>query len=95
MPRAHSAEDAWQLVSLDPERAIAAVPKLAPAGSPEADKALEALHLTMEARGAPPEEGQRRLAQVEQLLGPEGEQDQSHGRPQWMTPRNKAQSRAV
>jgi hypothetical protein len=59
-----------QLVAFDPERAIAALPKLAPTGSPEAAKALEALHLMIAARGAPPEEGQRRLAQVEQLLGP-------------------------
>ncbi|MDI9849679.1 DUF3141 domain-containing protein [Rhodoblastus sp. 17X3] len=59
-----------QLVALDPERAIAALPKLAPAGSPEAVKALDALQLMPDARGAPPEEGQRRLAQVEQLLGP-------------------------
>ena len=58
-----------QLVALDPERAIAALPKLAPAGSPEAAKALEALHLMMGARGALPEEGRRRLAQVEQMLG--------------------------
>jgi hypothetical protein len=58
-----------QLVALDPERAIAALPKLAPTGSPEAAKALDALHLMMDARGAPLEEGGRRLAQVEQLLG--------------------------
>ena len=58
-----------QLVALDSERAIAALPKLAPAGSPEAAKALEALHLMMGARGALPEEGRRRLAQVEKMLG--------------------------
>jgi pimeloyl-ACP methyl ester carboxylesterase len=57
-----------QLVSIDPERAMAALPKLAPPGSPDAEKALKALHLMIEARGAPPEEGQRRLARVESLL---------------------------
>ncbi|MDI9847542.1 DUF3141 domain-containing protein [Rhodoblastus sp. 17X3] len=68
-----------QLVALDPERAIAALPKLAPAGSPEAAKALEALHLMIAARGAPPEEGQRRLAQVEQLLGPKASKTKALG----------------
>ncbi|WP_374546321.1 DUF3141 domain-containing protein [Rhodoblastus sp.] len=58
-----------QLVALDADRAMAALPKLAPPGSADADKALKALHLMMSARGAPPEEGQRRLAEVEALLG--------------------------
>jgi hypothetical protein len=68
-----------QLVALDPERAIAALPKLAPAGSPEADRALKALHLVISARGTPPEEGQRRLAQVEQLLGPKASKTKALG----------------
>jgi hypothetical protein len=68
-----------QLVALDPERAIAALPKLAPTGSPEAVKALDALHLMMDARGAPPEEGRRRLAQVEQLLGPKAAKTRALG----------------
>jgi hypothetical protein len=58
-----------QLVTLDPERAIAALPKLAAPGSADAEKALKALHLMIAARGAPLEEGQRRLTEVESLLG--------------------------
>jgi pimeloyl-ACP methyl ester carboxylesterase len=58
-----------QLVSIDPERAVESLPKLAPPGSADAEKALKALHMMIEARGAPPEEGQRRLARVESLLG--------------------------
>jgi hypothetical protein len=58
-----------QLVSLDPERAIEALPKLASPGGSDAEKALKALHMMIEARGTPPEEGRRRLARVESLLG--------------------------
>ncbi|MGO9427513.1 DUF3141 domain-containing protein [Rhodoblastus sp.] len=68
-----------QLVTLDPERAIAALPKLAPAGSTEGAKALKALHMVIAARGAPPKEGQRRLAQVEQLLGSKASTTQALG----------------
>ena len=60
--------DQMQLVALDPDRAIAALPQLVAPGSPEAEKALKALHMMIAARGAPPEEGQRRLALVEKLL---------------------------
>ncbi len=60
--------DQMQLVILDPDRAIAALPHLVTPGSPQAEKALKALHMMIAARGAPPPEGQRRLAEVEKLL---------------------------
>ena len=60
--------DQMQLVTLDPKRAIAALPRLVAPGGAEAEKALKALHMMIAARGAPPKEGQRRLAEVEKLL---------------------------
>jgi hypothetical protein len=62
-------KDQLQLVMLDEERAIGALPKLVEAGSPEAARALEALHQLIAARGAPRAEGKQRLARVEELLG--------------------------
>jgi hypothetical protein len=62
-------KDQLQLVMFDEERAIGALPKLVEAGSPEAARALEALHQLIAARGAPRAEGKQRLARVEELLG--------------------------
>jgi hypothetical protein len=62
-------KDQLQLVMLDEERAIGALPKLVEAGSPEAARALEALYQLIAARGAPRAESKQRLARVEELLG--------------------------
>jgi hypothetical protein len=62
-------KDQLQLLMLDEERAIAALPRLVEAGSPEAARALEALHQLIAARGAPGREGKQRLARVEELFG--------------------------
>jgi hypothetical protein len=62
-------KDQLQLVMLDEERAIGALPKLIEAGTPEAARALQALHQLIAARGAPGAESKLRLARVEELLG--------------------------
>ncbi len=58
-----------QLVLLDEERAIAALPKLLENGEAETAAALEALRQLAGATGALDAEGRRRLARVEKLFG--------------------------
>ena len=58
----------FQLLLLDEERAIEALPKLVKAGEPEAVMALDALRRIVAAAGALDLEGKRRLDRVEGLL---------------------------
>ena len=60
-----------QLLSLDEERAIDALPHLIKAGGPEAATALDALNRLVAAPGPLELEGKRRLRRVEALLSPE------------------------
>jgi hypothetical protein len=61
-------KEQFQLLSLDEERAIEALPKLAEAGEPEAAAALDALRRVVAAPGPLDEEGERRLTRVEGLF---------------------------
>ena len=58
-----------QLVALDEERAIAALPKLLQANETETATALEVLRRLASATGASDPDGARRLARVEKLFG--------------------------
>jgi hypothetical protein len=58
-----------QLVLLDEERAVAALPKLLPTDDSETAAALVALRQLVGAAGALDAEGERRLARVEKLFG--------------------------
>jgi hypothetical protein len=58
----------FQLLLLDEERAIEALPKLVKAGEPEAAMALDALRRIVAAPGPLDLEGERRLNRVEELL---------------------------
>jgi hypothetical protein len=58
-----------QLVQLDEERAIKALPKLVHPGEPEADAALDVLRELITAPGPLDKEGKSRAARVEKLLG--------------------------
>jgi hypothetical protein len=58
----------FQLLLLDEERAIEALPKLVKAGEPETAMALDALRRIVAAAGALDLEGKRRLDRVEGLL---------------------------
>ena len=58
-----------QLVALDEERAIAALPRLLQASEVEAAAALDVLHQLAGAAGALDPDGARRLARVEKLFG--------------------------
>jgi hypothetical protein len=62
-------KEQFQLLSLDEERAMEALPKLVKAGEPEAAAALDALRRVVAAPGPLDLEGQRRLERVEELLG--------------------------
>jgi hypothetical protein len=62
-------KEQFLLVSLDEQRAIQAIPRLLPRNLEERRAALETLHRMVAAKGALPEEGQRRLSQVEALFG--------------------------
>ena len=59
----------FQLLLLDKERAISALPKLVKAGDAEAATALDTLRRVIAAPGPLDLEGKRRLARVEALLG--------------------------
>jgi pimeloyl-ACP methyl ester carboxylesterase len=61
-------KEQFLLVYLDEERAIQAIPKLLPRSVEERRAALKSLHRMFAARGALPEEGQRRLSRVEALF---------------------------
>ena len=58
-----------QLVLLDEERAIAALPKLLHPGEPESDSALDALRALLVAPGPLTKEEKSRVIRVEKLLG--------------------------
>ena len=62
-------KEQFLLVLLDPQRAVQAIPKLLPSGVQERRAGLEALRRVLAAPGALPEEGRRRLHEVETLFG--------------------------
>ncbi len=57
------------ILRLDEERAIAALPKLLPEDPRACQNALSLIRRVLDARGAPSDEGVRRLQRVEALLG--------------------------
>jgi pimeloyl-ACP methyl ester carboxylesterase len=59
----------YQLVLLDEERAVRALPKLLRPGEPEADAAIDALRDLIAAPGPMGKEGKSRLQRVEKALG--------------------------
>ena len=59
----------FQLLLLDKERAIKALPKLVKAGDGEATTAMDTLRRVLAAPGPLDLEGKRRLARIEALLG--------------------------
>ena len=61
--------DQYQLVLLDEERAVRALPKILRLGEPETDAALDALRELLTAPGPLTKEGKSRLAEVEKALG--------------------------
>ena len=61
--------DQFLILRLDEERAIAALPKLLPADRRARETALGLLRRIIEARGAPSEEGARRMRRIEALFG--------------------------
>ena len=63
------AKEQLQLVRLDEERAIKALPKLVHPGEPESDAALDALRALLVAPGPLPKEEKSRVVRVEKLLG--------------------------
>jgi pimeloyl-ACP methyl ester carboxylesterase len=62
-------KEQYQLVLLDEERAVKALPKLFHAGETESDAALDALRALITARGDLAKEETNRVARVEKLLG--------------------------
>jgi hypothetical protein len=65
------AREQMQLVLLDEERAINALPRLLNPGGPQAAAALNALRQLLSARGSLEGESRARLARIEELLGPQ------------------------
>ena len=61
--------DQFLILRLDEERAITALPKLLPADRRARETALGLIRRIIEARGAPSEEGGRRLKRIETLFG--------------------------
>lgn len=64
----------YLLLRRDAERAIRAIPSLLPSNTEERRTALNSLHRVVQARGVLPEEGKRRLARIESLFEPSGEE---------------------
>jgi hypothetical protein len=62
-------KEQYQLVLLDEERAVKALPKLLHPGEPESDAALDALRALLMAPGPLVEEEKDQVAKVERLLG--------------------------
>ena len=62
-------KEQFLILTLDEERAIAALPKLLPADKRACEAALNVIHRVLEARGVVSDEGRRRLAQIETLFG--------------------------
>jgi hypothetical protein len=63
------AREQLQLVLLDEERAISALPKLLHPGEPESDAALDALRALLVAPGPLTNEEKSRVVRVEKVLG--------------------------
>jgi pimeloyl-ACP methyl ester carboxylesterase len=61
-------KEQYLILLLDPERAIAALPKLLPGNRRQCDEALALVRRVLDARGALPEEGRRRLARIEAVF---------------------------
>jgi hypothetical protein len=59
----------FELVRMDEERAVKALPKLIHPGEPESDAALEALRQLIEAPGPVKKEEKARVVRIERLLG--------------------------
>ena len=59
----------FQLVRMDEERAVKALPKLIHPGEPESDAAVEALRQLIAAPGSVKKEEKARVARIEKLLG--------------------------
>src|ERR1700730_9005219 len=73
-------KEQYLILLLDPERAIAALPKLLPNNRRQRDEALALVRRVLAARGALPEEGRRRLERIEALFAgppPEVGQDKA------------------
>ncbi len=73
-------KEQYLILLLDPERAIAALPKLLPSNRRQCDEALALVRRVLAARGALPEEGRRRLERIEAMFGgppPEVGQDKA------------------
>src|SRR5215467_3258640 len=61
----------YLILLMDPERAIAALPKLLPDNRRQCDEALALVRRVLAARGALPEEGRKRLERIEAMfVGP-------------------------
>jgi pimeloyl-ACP methyl ester carboxylesterase len=61
-------KDQYLILLMDAERAIAALPKLLPANRRQCEEALALVRRVLDARGALPEEGRRRLERIEALF---------------------------
>jgi Protein of unknown function (DUF3141) len=61
--------DQFLILRLDEERAMASLPKLLPADRRTRETALGLIRRIIEARGAPSEEGARRMKRIEMLFG--------------------------
>jgi hypothetical protein len=67
------------LVRLDEERAVSAIPKLLPKDADERKTALDAVHHVVEAQGDLSEDGKKRLARVDRLFALNGARGPSGG----------------
>jgi Protein of unknown function (DUF3141) len=61
-------KEQYLILLLDAERAIAALPKLLPSNRRQCDEALALVRRVLDARGALPEEGRRRLERIEAMF---------------------------
>ena len=61
-------KEQYVILMLDAERAIAALPKLLPGNRRQCDEALALVRRVLDARGALPEEGRRRLERIEAMF---------------------------
>jgi pimeloyl-ACP methyl ester carboxylesterase len=61
-------KEQYLILLLDPEQAIAALPKLLPANRRQCEEALSLVRRVLAARGPLPEEGRRRLERVEAIF---------------------------
>ena len=61
-------KEQYLILLLDPERAIAALPKLLPGSRRQCEEALDLVRRVLAARGVLPEECRRRLERVETMF---------------------------